>query len=100
MMRRRWTALLPLPLAALALTCVRPEAEVHDYCLDHPGECEPCQADDHCRFTGNPCTDAVYCAREGTPIAVVDIGCSEALERRWPDDDECVCVDQVCQSEE
>lgn len=89
-----------LVLLAGALTCVHPEAEVHDYCLDNPGECDPCASDDQCLFTGNPCTDAVYCVRQGTGVAVVDIGCSKALERRWPDDDACVCVDQICQSEE
>lgn len=86
-------------VGALVGACVHPQAEVHDYCLDHPDECAPCTQDDHCHFTGNPCTDAVYCVREGTEVAVIQIGCSEAQERRWPDDDACACVDGVCQSD-
>lgn len=88
-----------LALAPLLATCA-PRADVVDYCLENPGECAPCSADDECSFTGNPCLDTVYCAREGTPIAVAELGCSAALERRWPDDGACVCVDQICQSDE
>ena len=87
-------------LAAALLAACAPRADVVDYCLESHGECEPCAADRDCAFMGNPCLDAVYCARVGTPIAVAQLGCSAALERRWPDDDACACIEQVCQSAE
>jgi hypothetical protein len=87
-------------LLALLLGSCAPRAEIVDYCVENPGECAPCTADDQCSFTGNPCLDAVYCAREGTAIAVADLGCSAALERRWPEDEACVCAAQRCESAE
>ena len=73
-----------------------PRAEVVDYCTEE--DCPPCARDAECVFTGNACTDTVYCAHEDSEIAVVQIGCSKAQERRWPDPSACVCADTVCQS--
>ncbi len=103
-----FSRLLPrLPLVALivvgglSVTCggiVR--AEVEDVCLDDDDTCPVCESDDECVFMGNPCTDYVACAHTDAELAFVDIGCSEALERRWPEPEECGCVQQVCQSVE
>jgi hypothetical protein len=68
-------------------------------CEDPPidtGSCRPCAGDGDCAFSGNPCTATVYCAHVDTPIAVIDLGCSAALERRWPDDERCACVAGAC----
>ncbi|HGG57881.1 MAG TPA: hypothetical protein ENK31_08820 [Nannocystis exedens] len=86
-------------LAALSLTCGGlVEAEVDDYCLENPDACPACASDDACVFMGNACTDQVVCAHVDTDLVFVQIGCSEAQERRWPQDEACACVEQVCQS--
>lgn len=83
----------------LVLGCHR-EADVVD-CLD-PGlaedtaACPECSGDGACAFGGNSCTETVYCAPVDGEIAVVQIGCSEALTYRWPDEEECVCDAGVC----
>lgn len=78
-------------------------AEVVDVCaaqvLD-TGACLPCEGPADCVFTGNPCLDTVYCAHQGTPLAVAELGCSEAVEYRWPPAEACTCVDGVCASTE
>lgn len=84
-----------LPLLLL-LAC--PRATVVDACLEDPELCPACEGDEDCGFSGNPCTDTVYCAHDAAELAVVQIGCSEALERRWPPDEDCACVDAICQS--
>ena len=82
----------------LLVACPRP-AEVVVAC-DEPtadtGSCRPCEDDQDCGFSGNPCTETVYCAHVDTPIAVIEIGCSAALEHRWPDDQQCACVSGAC----
>lgn len=84
---------------ALAVTasCV---AEVSNYCVTSPEECPDCDDDSDCGFTGNPCTDFVYCAHRDAEVITVSIGCSAAQERSWPDDDECRCVLGVCRAED
>jgi len=86
-------------LGAANLTCGGlVEAEVDDYCLGNPDACPACASDDACVFMGNACTDDVACAHVDADLAFVQIGCSEAQERRWPKDETCACVEQVCQS--
>ena len=99
-MRRFAAILATLTLGALQLTCGGGliEAEVHDVCVEDPDLCPPCTADSECVFQGNSCTDYVACAHPDADLAFVQIGCSEALERRWPENEACACVDQVCQS--
>lgn len=83
-------------LALLLFAC--PRATVVDACLEDPDLCPACEGDADCGFTGNSCTDTVYCAHDEAQISVIQIGCSPALERRWPPDEACGCVDTVCQS--
>jgi len=85
-----------LPL--LLLLACHPPAEVVDACVEDPGLCAPCAGSHECVFMGNPCTDTVFCAQQDASIAVVAIGCSSAIERSWPDDRQCQCVEAVCQS--
>jgi hypothetical protein len=84
-------------LCGLLTSCA---AEVSNYCVSNPEECPECENDSDCVFTGNPCTDYVYCAHREVEVIVVSIGCSEAQERRWPDDDECRCIGGVCRAED
>ncbi len=90
-------ALLGLGMALLAASCRR--AEVANHCVEHPGECQPCASNEDCRYSGNPCTETVYCAQKDTPIAVIDIGCDSAVEYAWPDPSTCQCEASVCRSE-
>lgn len=75
-------------------------ATVVDWCVDNPGECDTCEADADCQYGGNPCTETVYCAHASASIAVIQIGCDEALEYAWPEPSTCACRAGVCQSEE
>ncbi len=89
----------------LALVACQGQAEVVDIC-DTVSEdtvdtgiyavCQPCKSDSDCAFQGNSCTETTYCAHVDASIAVVEIGCSKALEYKWPDDEDCLCVDQEC----
>ncbi|MEZ4380182.1 MAG: hypothetical protein R3A79_02450 [Nannocystaceae bacterium] len=88
-----------IALVAPALSCGGVvKAEVVDVCVDEPERCPACARDDDCSFQGNACTEVVVCAHDDAGLVFVELGCSEALERRWPDDEACACVDQVCQS--
>ncbi len=80
----------------LSLSACQPEAEVVDYCALEPDNCPPCVSDAECRFSGNPCTDTVYCAHVEAAISVVQIGCSEAQERAWPPAETCACRQSAC----
>jgi hypothetical protein len=99
-LRRAAAALALVALAGLDLTCGGGlvKAEVVDSCVDDPELCPSCESDADCGFQGNACTDVVACAHHDAGLVFTEIGCSEALERRWPDDEACACVDQVCQS--
>lgn len=74
-------------------------AEVVSWCDEHPGECAACASDDDCKYSGNPCTETVYCAHRDAGISVVEIGCDSALEYAWPDPSTCQCDASVCRSE-
>lgn len=58
--------------------------------------CIACQRDAECGYTGNACTETVYCAHQDASIAVIEIGCSKAVEYQWPDASTCGCVDGFC----
>jgi hypothetical protein len=60
--------------------------------------CPACTTDAECSWVGNPCTDAVYCAHKDAPLAVIAIGCSKAMEYRWPSEADCGCVEGACRS--
>lgn len=91
--------LFPIALAALLLGGCR-SAEVVNHCLKADGNCSPCASSADCVFSGNSCTETVFCAHKDAPITVIDIGCSEQLEYSWPDPEECACVNSVCQYSE
>jgi hypothetical protein len=93
--RGRWIALGVFLIAGLLAGCR--SAEVVNHCLNAGGDCPPCASDADCAFTGNPCTEKVFCAHRESSIAVADIGCDEAIEYGWPDPEECACVASVCQ---
>lgn len=80
-------------LLLLLVACNR--AEPVDACDVDSAACLACASDDECAWGGNPCTDTVYCAHVDASVSVVQIGCSEALERRWPAPEDCAC-DDVC----
>lgn len=82
---------------ALLLACASP-AVVVNWCDANPGACAPCTTDTECVFQGNPCLETVYCANADAGIAVVEIGCSTAMEHGWPDADACSCDGGVCRS--
>jgi hypothetical protein len=62
-----------------------------DACADDASACVACTDDAECAYTGNACLDTVYCAHQDASIAVAQLGCSAALEHRWPDPSTCVC---------
>lgn len=76
------------------------QATVVDACLDEPDLCPACAEDADCALGGNACTETVYCLHEDATFAVIQIGCSKALEYDWPPADTCGCIDTVCQSTE
>ena len=83
----------------LALLACR-TAELVDLCGgEDTGLCPPCASDDDCVVTGNPCLDTAYCVHRDAPFGVIEIGCSRAMEHRWPPDDRCRCVDGACVAE-
>jgi len=99
MLRPTALVVLMVLMGLLGLTCGGiNRAEVDDVCLGDDDTCPACASDDDCVFMGNPCTDYVACAHGDAELSFVELGCSEALERRWPDPEECACIDQVCQS--
>src|SRR5690349_18192428 len=75
-------------------------AEVEDACpeggLDDPAVdaavCFPCERDNECLLAGNSCTDSVLCAHEDEEHVFIEIGCSAAMERRWPAAETCACA--------
>ncbi len=71
-----------------------------NWCVENPGECATCETDGDCAYSGNPCTETVYCAHDAAEIAVVQIGCDAAIEYAWPDDATCACSAGVCRSGE
>ena len=89
-----------------AVNPLAPRAEVVDVCdRDDPADpadtgigqtCLPCASDAECVFQGNPCLETVACANVDDWLAFASLGCSAALERRWPSDDECACIDAEC----
>lgn len=80
---------------ALVLTACGPTAEPINAC-EGPDSgdpaCVPCTLDQECVFTGNPCEDIVLCAHAAAPVLTTSLGCSPAIEARWPPDDQCVCA--------
>ena len=83
-------------LLLLALACR--SATVVDACASDPDWCLACDASADCAYTGNPCTETVYCAHVDAPIAVIQIGCDPAIEYTWPEADTCGCVAATCAS--
>lgn len=69
-----------------------------DYCLEDTGNCPSCASEADCHWSGNSCYDTVYCVSSGTNLAHPDLGCSAALEHRWPEPEACACVDSVCRT--
>jgi len=88
--------LLAIAIAGLLLFAGCRSAEVRNFCLEAEGNCPPCASNAECVFAGNSCTETVFCVRSGSAPAVIQIGCSEALEYSWPDPEECACIDSVC----
>jgi hypothetical protein len=72
------------------------QAEVIDACSLGAEYCPSCITNEECLFSGNACTEAVYCAHQEAGVSVVQIGCDEALEYAWPDDSACQCQAGAC----
>lgn len=83
----------------LALLACR-TATVVDACVEHPDLCPACASEDDCVLGGNPCLETALCAHRDAEIAVIEIGCSEALEYDWPPPETCGCVEGICRSRE
>jgi hypothetical protein len=92
--------LLLLALALSLLASCRGQANVVDHCIQNPGACPPCASSAECTFTGNPCTETVFCTHRSAGVAVIEIGCDEALEYSWPDAEECACAASTCRHTE
>lgn len=90
-MRRLATTTAALMLLGLSFAACRGQATVVNACDQNADLCLPCTSDADCGFTGNPCTETVLCAHRDAAIATIELGCDEALEYAWPDDDECQC---------
>ena len=71
-------------------------ATVRDACDVDPEYCLTCDGDTDCGYTGNPCTETVYCAHGDAAIAVIQIGCDKAIEYAWPADETCRCIEGSC----
>jgi hypothetical protein len=96
MIRQTGLALALLAFSPLALGACKGRAEVVNHCDTASSTCSPCASDADCAFTGNACTETVYCAHRDASIVVITIGCDPAAEYSWPDDDECACVAATC----
>ncbi len=87
-------------LLLLALGCpaftLSGAATVIDACAADPEWCITCDDAADCAFTGNPCTETVYCAHADAQIPVIQIGCDPAVEYTWPDPESCACVAGAC----
>ena len=75
----------------------RPEAAIVDACDDGASRdtgwvCHPCDRDEDCVITGNPCSDVATCAHVDDVVPSIDLACNRPLERRWPDDTTCACL--------
>lgn len=88
--------LVGVTVALLSLLAGCRSAEVVNHCLEASGNCAPCASNADCGFSGNPCTEKVFCAHRDAPITVIEIGCDEAIEYSWPEPEECACVASVC----
>ncbi|MDP2316605.1 MAG: hypothetical protein Q8P41_27170 [Pseudomonadota bacterium] len=75
-------------------------ATVVNACDLDPSLCLACSTDDECVYTGNACTETVYCAHEDAPIAVVQIGCDRVAEYAWPAPETCRCVAGACSADQ
>lgn len=75
------------------------EATPYDACAVDPAWCLTCASDADCHWTGNPCTESVWCAHEDASIAVTQIGCDPITEYRWPEPEACACVADRCSAE-
>jgi hypothetical protein len=77
-------------LLLLALACNR--ATPVDWCAENPEEDCSCEADAECIWQANPCNEEVFCAPADAGLLFTQIGCSKALEHRWPDPEDCACL--------
>lgn len=73
-----------------------PQATVVDACDKSETLCLPCSSDAECGFTGNNCTETVYCTHSDAQIAVVQIGCDDITTYSWPADEQCACEQGRC----
>ncbi len=73
------------------------QATVVNGCDYGDDACLECSADSECSYGGNACTETVYCAHQDAPIAVIEIGCDEAIEYAWPAADTCQCIESRCE---
>jgi hypothetical protein len=83
----------------LVLWACHGAADVYDLCDPGPpdtGDCLECSVDDDCHITGNPCLASAWCANRDAEVVTVQLGCSEAMEYRWPDDETCRCQGGTC----
>ncbi len=85
-------------LIALGACSIHGEADLVNHCEGE--ECIPCASDDACVIAHNPCTETAVCGHVDDELAVVQIGCSEALEYTTPEPERCQCVQEVCQATE
>lgn len=93
MILARW--MVALAATALLGGC-REQAEVIEHCATSDAGCPACSSHADCVFTGNACTETVFCTHRNVAIDVIEIGCDSALEYSWPDEKQCACSSSVC----
>ena len=84
-------------LLGLFVSC-RGEKALRSDCVDDPGACPPCAADEECSIVSNTCLPHAACTHRDRdpPLGVIQIGC--ALEYDEPPPERCGCVDGVCRA--
>ena len=81
-------------IAAVSGCSMHGEAELVSDCQGE--DCTPCDDAAACVIAHNPCTETAVCGHVDDDLAVVQIGCSAALEYDTPDASLCTCEDAVC----
>lgn len=69
-------------------------------CDQMPETCISCETDADCQWSGNSCLKTVYCAHQDASIAVIEIGCQQAMEYQWPPPENCACEAGTCRANE
>jgi hypothetical protein len=86
-----------VPLLLALLSC-HGEQSLHDDCVDNPGDCQACKADDECVIVSNECHANAYCTsrNRNPPLGVTQEGCNFEYDK--PAAERCGCLERICRS--